>query len=220
LHGPAIGIFATMDWIGAYMLSCGSRDAVRAATLQRLAATDWSGDVVVVLDESVAERPQERQEQTARRLLKQAAADGVQFVLFLEDDLEFNVHLEHNLTVWEPLRTAGPNAHLMASLYDPGVAAISWDYERAFSIAHPELVYGSQAFLLSRATVAVVLAGWDSVPGMQDIKISRLAAAVGPIHYHRPSLVQHVAAPSTWDGPSHWAEDFSPSWRAAATSSD
>jgi hypothetical protein len=211
-------MFASVERMGAYMLSCVSRDAVRAATLKRLASTDWSGDVVVVLDESVAERPQERQEQTARRLLEQAAADRVGFVLFLEDDLEFNVHLEHNLTHWEPLRAAGPDGHLMASLYDPGVAAISWDRERAFSIAHPELVYGSQAFLLSRATVDVVLAGWDSLPGMQDIKISRLAAAVGPIHYHRPSLVQHVAGPSTWGGPSHRAEDFSPAWRAAGVS--
>jgi hypothetical protein len=200
------------------MLSCAARDAVRASTLERLAATDWSGEVVVVLDESTSERPQERQEQTARRLLQRAAADRVGFVLFLEDDLEFNVHLEHNLAHWEPLRAAGPDGHLMASLYDPGVAAISWDHELAFSIAHPDLVYGSQAFLLSRATVAVVLAGWDSLPGMQDIKISRLAAAVGSIHYHRPSLVQHVAAPSTWNGPRHWAEDFSRSWRAAATS--
>jgi hypothetical protein len=75
-------------------------------------------------------------------------------------------------------------------------------------------VYGSQAFLLSRATVALVLAGWDGVPGMQDIKISRIAAKAGPIHYHRPSLVQHVRAPSTWGGPQHWARDYSASWRA------
>jgi hypothetical protein len=201
--------------MGAYMLSCAARDAVRAATLERLAATDWSGPVVVVLDESDAERPQDRQEQTARRLLEKAADDRVDFVLFLEDDLDFNVHLEHNLRRWLPLRAAGPNGHLMASLYDPGVAALSWDHEQALSIAHPELVYGSQAFLLSRTTVTVVLEGWPSVLGMQDIKISRLAAAVGPIHYHRPSLVQHVAAPSTWHGPSHFARDFSSRWRAA-----
>lgn len=200
--------------IVAYMLSCAERDAVRRATLERLARTDWSGEVVVVLDEAVAERPQDRQEQTAKRLLEQAAADRVDFLLFLEDDLDFNAHLAHNLARWHPLHAADPEGHLMASLYDPGVAAVAWDHERAFSIAHPELVYGSQAYLLSRATIGVVLAGWQSVPGMQDIKISRLAAAAGPIHYHRPSLVQHVAAPSTWSGPQHWAEDFSPSWRA------
>jgi hypothetical protein len=200
--------------IVAYMLSCAARDAVRAATLERLAATDWDAEVVVVLDEAIAERPQDRQEQTARRLLTAAAADGVDVVLFLEDDLDFNHFLRHNLTHWHPLLAAGPDGHLMASLYDPGVAATAWDHERAFSVAHPDLVYGSQAFLLSRATVARVLDGWETVPGMQDMKISRVAAAVGPIHYHRPSLVQHVEVASTWGGPAHWARDFSASWRA------
>jgi len=205
--------------IAAYMLSCAARDAVRAETLERLASTDWAADVVVVLDEATAARAEDRQEQTARRLLEIAAADGAGFVLFLEDDLDFNQHLRHNLTHWRPLLDAGPDGHLMASLYDPGVAATSWDHERAFSIAHPELVYGSQAFLLSRSTVAHVLSGWHTVPGMQDIKISRLAAAVGPIHYHRPSLVQHGVVPSTWGGPNHWAEDYSPSWRAPGVNS-
>ncbi len=202
------------DEIVAYMVSCQARDSVRAGTLERLAATDWLGEVAVVLDEVQAERAQERQERTSRRLLEIAAAEGVGFVLFLEDDLDFNEHLRHNLTHWTPLLSAGPDGQLLGSLYDPGVRALSWDHDRAFSIADPELVYGSQAFLLSRATVLDVLAGWDSVPGMQDIKISRLAAAAGPIYYHRPSLVQHVDAPSTWGGPRHWASDFSSSWRA------
>ena len=198
----------------AYMLSCAARAAVRRATLERLAATDWVGDAVVVLDGTDAVRPQERQERTARRLLERAAADGAGFVLFLEDDLEFNRHLSHNLAHWHPLLAAGPDGHLLGSLYDPGVYATEWHLDRAFSVAHPEFVYGSQAFLLSRATVALVLAGWDGVPGMQDIKISRIAAKAGPIHYHRPSLVQHVRAPSTWGGPYHWAKDYSESWRA------
>ena len=196
------------------MVSCRARDEVRAATLERLGATDWQADVVVVLDEVQAERAQERQERTSRRLLEMAAAEKVGFVLFLEDDLEFNAHLRHNLTHWSPLLSTGPDGPLLASLYDPGVAALSWDQDRAFSIAYPELVYGSQALLLSGATVSSVLAGWDTVPGMQDIKISRLAARAGPIYYHRPSLVQHIDAPSTWGGPRHWADDFSPSWRA------
>jgi hypothetical protein len=200
--------------IVAYVLSCAARDAIRHRTLEGLAATDWGADPIVVLDASSAERPQERQEQTARRLLERAAADGADYILFLEDDLEFNAHLRHNLEHWQPLRAAGPDEHLMASLYDPGVAAERWDLEHAFSIAYPHMVYGSQAFLLSRATVATVLSGWSTVPGMQDIKISRLAAAAGPIHYHRPSLVQHADVPSTWGGHYHWARDYSADWRA------
>jgi hypothetical protein len=199
---------------GTYMLTCAARDSTREATLDRLATTDWDDDVVVVRDDVGAERPQDRQEQTARRLLERAVADGAGFVLFLEDDLEFNRHLRHNLLCWYPLSVAGPDTHFLASLYDPGVAATEWDSERAFAIADPSCVYGSQAFVLSRATAATVLAGWETVPGMQDIRISRLAAAVGPIHYHRPSLVQHAVGPSTWGGPDHRATDYSADWRA------
>jgi len=206
---------AVTEQIVAYMLSCAARDGVRAATLGRLAITDWGDDVVVVLDETGAERPQERQERTARRLLETAAADGAELVLFLEDDLEFNVHLRHNLAHWAPLRAAGAGGHLLGSLYNPGVVAVERHLEQAFSIAHPETVYGSQAFLLSRETVARVLAGWHAVIGMQDIRIARLAAAAGPIHYHWPSLVQHVDAASTWGGTPHWARDYDASWRAA-----
>lgn len=203
-----------MTEIVAYMLSCAARDAVRAQTLVRLARTDWAADAVVVLDEAQAERPQERQCQTARRLLELAARDAAAYVLFLEDDLDFNRHLRHNLTAWQPLARMSPDEHFMASLYDPGVAARERDHARAFSIAHPELVYGSQAMLLSRATIGHVLDGWERVPGMQDMKVSRLATEVTPIYYHRPSLVQHVVAASTWGGPAHRARDYSASWRA------
>lgn len=204
--------------IAAYMMSCSARETVRAETLARLAATDWASEPVVVVDVSDAERPQQRQEETAFRLLELAAAAGHDFVLFLEDDLDFNAHLRHNLEHWRPLLDAGPDGHLMASLYDPGVAAAEWDMEHAFSIAHPELVYGSQAFVLSRSTVAAVIADWLRVPGMQDIKISRIAAAIGPIHYHRPSLVQHIGFPSTWGGNHHFARDYSADWRAPVLS--
>lgn len=203
--------------IAAYMLSCPAREAVRAATLRRLAATDWGTEAVVVLDDGRAQRPQERQVQTSRRLLERVLADGCDLTLFLEDDLAFNRHLRHNLLSWQPLRALSERGgHLMASLYDPGVAARAWDHDHAYSIAEPDLVYGSQAFLLARNNVIHVLAGWERVPGMQDIKISRLAAEVAAIHYHRPSLVQHLPGASTWGGLEHAARDFSTSWRARA----
>jgi hypothetical protein len=45
-------------------------------------------------------------------------------------------------------------------------------------------------------TVAHVLARWYAGPGMQDIKISRIAATAGTIHHSRPSLVQPIDTPS------------------------
>ncbi|QJY47948.1 hypothetical protein [Pseudonocardia broussonetiae] len=199
----------------AYMISCSERADVRAGTLARLAATDWAADAVVVLDGSALPRPQDRQVETAERLLRRALSDGAPYVLFLEDDLEFNRYLRHNLESWWPLRTASPDTHFMASLYNPDIGAVEEHLELSYAVADPDLVYGSQAFLLSRATVARVIDGWYDVIGGQDIKISRLAATAGPIHYHRPSLVQHVPVPSTWGGVGHTAIDYSPTWLAS-----
>jgi hypothetical protein len=200
--------------VRAYMLSCAARNDVRRQTLARLGSTDWQGDVSVVVDRSPEARPEQRQEDTALRLLETAAADGASFVLFLEDDLDFNLHLRHNLAHWQPLREADPERFFLASLYNPGVAATVEDEQRAYAVAVPECVYGTQALLLSRTTVAHVIEGWHTTPGMQDIKISRLAATVTPIYYHRPSLVQHIGAASTWGGCSHTAIDYSSRWRA------
>lgn len=183
-------------------------------TLERLGKTDWAADVVVVMDESRSERSQERQEQTARGLLVQAVADGAGFVLFLEDDLDFNRHLRHNLERWHPLLEGDSDRYLVASLYNPGLYTTGWNRDRALCVAHPMGVFGSQAFLLSRRTVRHVLARWESVRGAQDIKISRLGGDVSAMFYHRPSLVQHVGARSTWGGNYHWARDYSGSWRA------
>ena len=180
------------------MMSCAARDAVRAQTLERLASTDWGSAPVVLLDASTAERPQQRQEDTARRLLELAAAAGDEFVLFLEDDLDFNAHLRHNLEHWQPLLDAEPDSHLMASLYDPGVAAVHWDLEHAFSIAHPELVYGSQAFVLARRNGRgrpCRLVDGSGHAGHQDLPDRRVARADPlPPALARPArrLSQHV----------------------------
>jgi hypothetical protein len=78
----------------------------------------------------------------------------------------------------------------------------------------PESIFGSQAFLLSRETAIYVVKHWDSVEGMQDIKMSRLAARLAePVFYHAPSLVQHVGRKSTWGGGFHRARDYDRYWK-------
>jgi len=67
-----------------------------------------------------------------------------------------------------------------------------------YFVAYAESVYGSQAFVMSREMAEHFVANWWDVEGMQDIKMSRLAAQKGPIYYHQPSLVQHVGLVSTW----------------------
>ena len=202
-----------MSDIAAYVLTCPGREPVLAQTLANLAATDWDDEARVVGDTSSHKRRQARQEEGALRLLKHARDDEAQFVLFLEDDLEFNRHLRHNLDEWPPLREAG-RGHLFASLYNPSVLARWRDREQASFAAEPECVYGSQAIVLSRETVRHVIAHWAEVPGMQDIKLSRLAAPLCPLLYHTPSLVQHVGVASTWGGPYHQAIDYDADWRA------
>jgi hypothetical protein len=199
--------------IRAYMISCAERRAIRRRTLASLAASDWSAEVFVQIDEGRIERREERQTVTAQRLLERAVWDGPEFVLFLEDDLEFNRHLRHNLDSWGPLRRSR-NDHFFGSLYDPNVRRLESVPEHSFFVADPDAVYGSQAFVLSLVTARFVVAAWDEVEGMQDIKMSRLASRLGPIHYHLPSLVQHTGLDSTWGGPFHATAEFQLIWKA------
>lgn len=46
----------------------------------------------------------------------------------------------------------------------------------------------------------------------QDRLIARLAAQLGPLWVHTPSLVQHRAEQSIWGGPGHAAWDFQGEW--------
>src|SRR4051812_10487899 len=173
--------------IAAYMLSCPERKAAREETLCRLRASDWGAEPVLVLNECTGARRPECHERGSLAFLRHAAQEGRPFVLFIEDDLDFNRHLRRNLRAWRPLLVAGDGERpFFASLYNPVIRALWRDEARAYLVADPDAVYGSQAFLLSRASVRDVLRHWDEVPGMGDIKISRLATRSCPAHYHVP----------------------------------
>jgi hypothetical protein len=198
--------------IQAFMLSCPQRQALREETLADLRATDWGGEVVVVVDDTDHPRRQDRQERTSLRLLREALArPGWDHLLFLEDDLKFNRHLRHNLERWAPL-TEGRVG--LASLYNPGVRRLEELPCGHGFVADPDLTYGSQALLLARPCAAYVAEHYAEVPGMQDIKFTRLAARLGPLYYHTPSLVQHVGVRSAWGGSFHQAADFDAAFRA------
>ena len=206
--------------VTAYMLSCHERALVRRETIERLGATDWGEPPHVVLDPAPCERPQERQVRNARSLIARAIVDGSDFVLFLEDDLAFNKYLRRNLAHWQPLLGTRSGAHFFGSLYNPGVRELTREPGAAFFCADPEAVYGSQAFVMSLATASHIERCWDDVAGMQDIKMSRLAASVGSIYYHVPSLVQHLPVRSVWGGGYHGARDYQEEWTAAVITPD
>jgi len=218
--------------IAGVMITCPGREAVCKATLHdlRFGGDHWNRDLRLHIqkDETAFERRQERQEHNALAALTQGLNRFVEaeVLLFFEDDLIFNQHLVWNLQRWSPLRnierlTPGqpqPSARrwFFGSLYDPTIRELRVNTADNYFIADPEAVYGSQAFVMSRAMAEFFIAHWWEVEGMQDIKMSRLAARKTDIVYHMPSLVQHVGIKSTWtdDARFHDTRNFDRVWRA------
>ena len=198
--------------IRACMISCPQRQELRLRTLEDLAKTDWGEEPThVEIDADTSPSPQERQKRTALAALKRAVDWTCDFVLFLEDDLMFNRHLRHNLTHWRP---ALDGRFALAGLYNPGHAQLACSASQHCCVVSHERVFGSQAFLLSKPSVKFAIERWNTVEGMQDIKLARILGGLGhPVVYHVPSLVQHVGITSTWGGQMHSAKDFDPDWK-------
>lgn len=203
----------TAPKIVAVMISCPDRDEVRRQTFEKLTRTDWGNTPVhVQMDQAIGEDRQKRQTRCAFLALKAVLESRADYILFLEDDLDFNRHIQHNLQHWEPLRERRAT---LASLYNPGIREAACDLKTHSRLVDPGSVFGSQAFLISVRAVNHILNHWHEVPGMQDIKMSRLAGRLGvPLFYHAPSLVQHVGKASLWGARFHQARDFDQNWKA------
>ena len=198
------------------MMSCDARRELCGLSADALAATDWGEPPVVVWDEAPHERIQERIVHTAKRVLELATDESDDLFLYLEDDVEFNTALRHNLEHWAPVAERRAGDFLFASLYNPNIVVPrAPDDQSPCAVADPRRFYGTQALVLSTATARFVLErlGRPSRP-LSDIRMSRLATRRSPILFHRPSLVRHRVVPSTWGGETHDAVDFSPEWRA------
>ena len=204
--------------IGAFMISCPERIAMREQTLRNLGATDWNDAAIVLQEQGAYGRKQDRQTYNSLCALRAGHASGLDFILFLEDDLDFNRHLRHNLESWFPLASSRPGGHFFASLYNPNIGARERRPHHHSFVADPESVYGSQAYILSHETAGYIIEHWEEVLGMQDIKMSRLAGRVCDINYSSPSLVQHIGIGSVWGGHYHQAADFDRDWRFGAMS--
>jgi hypothetical protein len=199
--------------IQAMMISCREREELRSRTLENLAKTDW-GDLPlhIHLDTPGDGDFRQRQVRSSYAALQKSLDCQADYILFLEDDLDFNQHIRHNLGRWDPVRRG---AVTLAGLYNPRVGVKACDLRSHARIIDPNAVFGSQALLLSKDTAAYVVRRWDDVVGLQDTKISRLAGRLGkPVFYHAPSLVQHIGRRSTWGGAFHQAFDFDPLWKA------
>ena len=215
--------------VAGVMITCPGREAQLKTTLADLRLCEPDLRLHVQLDETTYERRQERQEHNSLAALTTGLNrfPDANVLLFFEDDIIFNRHLMHNLQRWSPLRNIerltpgqpqpGARRYVFGSLYDPNVRELSCKPDENHFIADPQAIYGSQAFVMSRAMAEHFVSHWWDVQGMQDIKMSRLAALLGPIYYHQPSLVQHVGVVSTWtdDARFHDTKYFDRNWRAA-----
>ena len=198
--------------IEAVMISCTARNELRQQTLADLAKTDWGSLPLIQFDDGKENLPVQRQLRSTQIVLQKALEKNPDFVLFLEDDLLFNRHLRHNIFNWSPVKN---KLVTLASLYNPKIREFACDTRHNVRIVHPSSVFGSQAFLISRQTVAYVLKNWHQSDAGQDLKIARLAGRLKkPIFYHAPSLVQHVGRQSIWGGQFHQAADFDSNWKA------
>ncbi len=217
LRPPAVGAVSGCArqeaGIAAVMISCAARQRLRARTLADLGRTDWGpAPVQLILDKQRFRHKVENIAHTGWRALKAGLAAGADYVLFLEDDLAFNLRLRENLRAWSPLQE---RRMPVLSLFNPGLPELAWDLAHHAMLADPNRVFGSQALLISRHAVPHLLEHWFDGPVPLDLKIGWLAARLGqPVAYHCPSLVQHVGRKSTWGGAFYGASDFRRSWRA------
>lgn len=202
------------------ILTCEPRKDVLAQTLASLEASDWSGRVVVTKDSMATTAPDvyTRTMDAVKFILDDFLFRDTEaeYIMFCEDDVDYNKHIEHNLMQWFPIASGTLD---MGSLYNPNIHMMHADDARHMGVAHPEAVYGTQTIILSRKAVKAVCDTWMNYdkyqPGMfQDILISRICSANGfPIYYHLPSLVEHRAVPSTYGGTKHQSIDFAPDFR-------
>lgn len=196
------------------MLSTPARADLRSRTISALGETDWGRPPQVCFGVGDPGRPIEHAAAGALALLQTAVHRQYDFILFLEDDLRFNRHLRVNLRRWRPLRSVGRRDFFIASLYDPGVRAEDYHRNHDYFVADTACAYGSQALLLSARTTQYLVKHWHTEQGLHDLRIFRLAARNSRIHYHFPSLIQHMGSPNSASGLYHAAQEFDPKWIA------
>jgi hypothetical protein len=172
-------------------------------TLASFRASDWDWDPILQTDDAPPATPvASRLNANWLRALDLVATGPTPLALVLEDDVEVNAHLHHNLERWAPLVDAGAGP-FFGTLYN------------AARTTNPHAMWGSQALIVSRDVAAYVVKYWDEEDHLCDTRIPRLASRITTVHVHAPSLVQHVGAASTWGGTFHQAHDFDRTWRAA-----
>jgi len=200
----------------AHVLTSPDRREWVSRTVANLAVSDWGEAPRIHVDIAPGPPSRERIAAAYGEMLRVAAELAVDFTLLLEDDIEVNRHLRHNLVHWSPLREG---KLILGSLYNPDVAHLAGyrseanDEEQYSFVSELRSVLGAQAMILSRAFLNYAVIHWYDAGAGQNRRLVRLAAGFGPMEYHTPSLVQHIAVESLSGAELATARDFDPEWR-------
>lgn len=209
----------------SYMITCPQRENVRGDTIQSIAESDLPMPSLII-DQGTG-IPIESMTANWKRAIDAFIADVLQepvsgfdsFGLFLEDDLLVNRNIAALLRKWLVTRDGSPlpfvktGQPFIGSLYRPaGQFDIAEMLPNAW-VAATNSVWGSQAYVMNLRMAAQLSAAWDlpSPHTAPDFRIMSIAARLQmpKILIHRPSLVQHMPAKSTWGaGFFHQASDF------------
>jgi hypothetical protein len=155
-----------------------------------------------------------RHAECAYLALQNSLQSDADYVLLLEDDLEFNRYLSYNLQKWHAIQTRRVT---LASLYNPSVRESACALRQNARIVAARRAAGNQAFLISRPMVKHLVLNWSKVDAPLEEKIPRLAGRLArSFLYHAPSLVQCTGKAAPWNEGALRAVDFDPNWRAKA----
>jgi hypothetical protein len=195
------------------MISCEERKRYRKRSLQNLARTDWKDwGVHVQIEKSQVGSIQEREMAAAHLALKEGLRRKSDYILLLEDDVECNFHLRHNLGNWAPFQSG---VAAMAALSNSGVRELACDIRRNFRVLDSHYIIDSAALLFSRETVLDLVRHWNEVSGSWKSRIPIFADQLSKqILCHAPSLVRRTARESIPGMVPRQAIDFDPEWKA------
>src|SRR5439155_17554516 len=142
---------------------------------------------ILQLDDAKAGEATKNLTQNIYRGLRRCLRVRADYILLLEDDLQFNRFFWHNLQHWAPLVN---RKITLAGFYNPGHRVLACDLANRALIIKPASIYGGQAFLLSRRALKHGLKHLSSVDGMPGVKLPPLAAPLKqPVDYPSPFLV-------------------------------
>ena len=182
-------------------------------TLDNLTGTDWADrSVQVLIDEQRFARAEERLVHTAWRALQMGLRSAADYLLLLQDGLEFNMHFFHNLCAWSLLTQ---QQLTLASLFNPGLRELARGPAGCDIVIDPRTLASADALLISRRAAGLFLDHWSERSETAGLRMGLLSTRLqDPVFCHSPSLVRRAAPRATLLEDSFQARDFKSAWVA------